>query len=77
LVYAVSGLIEGEGREDRLRLPDVPVDKLLAPCPSPSESKAPAFKMMLLNERESVFLPYFEADKRVRDEWRLTWIKTG
>jgi len=77
LVYAVSGLIEGEGREDRLRLPYVPGDKVLAPCPSPSESKAPAFRMPLPNEREIVFLTYFEADKRVRDEWRLTWIKTS
>lgn len=75
LVYSVSGLIGGKDREGTYLLPEDKPESYFVPVSGPAGTKGQAFELRLPNQKPLLFVPYFEAGKRMPGNWRLTWIQ--
>jgi DUF1680 family protein len=75
LVYSASGLIDGTDREHAIPLGETDAERQFAPVASPEGTQGPAFELKLADGKPLIFLPYYEADGRQSDAWRLTWIQ--
>jgi uncharacterized protein len=76
LVYAASGLINGEDREKNLRLPAANAISLFQPIASKTWS-GPVYQLKLNGAKPLIFAPYYEADHRTAGNWRLTWMQNS
>lgn len=75
LVYSADGLIGGKDREHAVGLPGTDPEKSFSPVDAPEGVKGPAFRLSANDNAALLFLPYYEADGRQSDAWRLTWIQ--
>jgi DUF1680 family protein len=77
LVYACSGLINGEDREKNLELSSMDAGHLFKPLPDSGQWSGPAYQLAMEGNKPLVFLPYYEADRRELGGWRLTWLQSS
>jgi DUF1680 family protein len=75
LVYSVSGLIGGQDREGTYPLPGNKPERSFVPVPGPKGTKGQAFELRIPDHKPLLLLPYFEAGRRMSENWRLTWIQ--
>jgi uncharacterized protein len=76
LVYAASGLINGEDREKNLRLPSTNGTALFQPVVSKNWT-GPVYQLKANGVKPLFFAPYYEADHRTAGNWRLTWMQNS
>jgi DUF1680 family protein len=74
LVYASSGLIDGEDRERKLNLTPKNAVWKFKPA-SVKGSVGQAYELQTAGIKPLVFLPYYEAGGRNATGWRLTWMQ--
>ena len=75
LVYSVDGLIGGKDREGTFLLPEDKPESSFVQVSGPGGTKGQAFELRLPNQKPLLFIPYFEAGRRMPGNWRLTWIQ--
>jgi len=75
LVYATNGLINGEDREKNFHLPIKDADRLFTPVNNVAGMTGLGYELKTSGNKPLVFLPYYEAGKRIPGTWRLTWIQ--
>lgn len=75
LVYASSGLINGQDREKTFLLPENNREVSFTSVTTPAGFHGPAYELQLPGQEPQLFLPYYEAGGRKPGSWRLTWIQ--
>lgn len=75
IVYAASGLFNGENREKVYALPKRNPANYFFPVKTPEYFHGPAYSLKIPGKDQVLFLPYFESGGRNEFSWRLTWIQ--
>jgi DUF1680 family protein len=75
LVYATNGLLNGKDRESSFQFPLKDADALFKKVVGLPGFRGNAYQLLLPEGKPLIFVPYYEADKRTKDEWRMTWLQ--